>query len=144
TPRGEALYMDLPGGTEDPGEGAAWFRSNPHKVSLLHFYLVDPSTGQAPRAEEITGARQQLDLWTGTISSSFRFRGRECRVVTTAGPEQAVLASSSRPRDWISGWHSSTAHGPGTEQPTGPARMPIRPGSKADGSGVGWMICPMT
>src|SRR5699024_4863717 len=67
-------------------------RSNPHKVSLLRFYLVDPSTGQAPRAEEITGARQQLDLWTGTISSSFRFRGRECRVVTTAGPEQAVLA----------------------------------------------------
>lgn len=92
TPRGEALYMDLPDGTEDQGEGAAWFRSNPHKVSLLRFYLVDASTGQAPRAEEITGARQQLDLWTGTISSSFRFRGRECRVVTTADPEQAVLA----------------------------------------------------
>ena len=92
TPRGDALFMDLPGGTENPGEDASWFRENPHKVSLLRFLLVDPITGLAPRAEEIIGARQQLDLWTGTIRSSFRFRGRECLVVTVADPEQSVLA----------------------------------------------------
>ena len=92
TPHGEALFMDLPGGTEDPGPGAGWFRENPHKVSLLRFFLVDLRTGEPPRDGEITGARQQLDLWTGAISSRFRFRGSTCRVVTAADPEQSALA----------------------------------------------------
>ena len=92
TARGEAEFMDLPGGTEDPGAGAGWFRENPHKVSLLRFSLVDASTGRAPRPEEITDARQQLDLWTGTIRSTFRYRGREAVVVTAADPDRAALA----------------------------------------------------
>lgn len=94
SPRGQALYMDLdaPGGTEDPGPAAAWFRENPHKVSLLRFSLVDRSSGRAPGPAEIEGAEQQLELWTGTIRSRFRYRGRACEVLTTADPHRDALA----------------------------------------------------
>lgn len=94
SPRGPASYSDLdaPGGTEDPGPGAAWFRENPHKVSLLRFALVDAGTGRPPAEAEIEAVEQRLDLWTGTIRSRFRVRGRECEVLTTADPEHDALA----------------------------------------------------
>ena len=92
TARGQALYTDLPGGMEDLSPSAAWFRENPHKVSLLRFALVDPATGRSPSAEEITGAVQHLELWSGTLRSRFRYRGQECEVVTVADPEHAALA----------------------------------------------------
>jgi hypothetical protein len=94
TPRGQAPFMDLdaPGGTEAPGPGAAWFRENPHKVSLLRFALVDRSTGRPPAPVEIDAAEQQLDLWTGTIRSRFRYRGRTCEVLSTADPHRDALA----------------------------------------------------
>src|SRR5699024_2160839 len=92
SPRGRALYMDLPGGTEAPGPGPAWFRENPHKVSLLRFALVDPLTGRHPAPAGIERADQPLDLAGGTIRSRFRYRGRPCEVVTVADPEHAALA----------------------------------------------------
>lgn len=92
SPRGQALYMDLPGGTEDPGPGPAWYRENPHKVSLLRFALVDPLTGRSPAPEEIGNAAQRLDLASGTIRSTFRYRGRLCEVVTVADPEHAAVS----------------------------------------------------
>ncbi|WP_193103650.1 hypothetical protein [Brachybacterium sp. FME24] len=90
--RGDAEYMDLPGGTEAPDPGAAWFRENPHKVSLLRFALTDSATGGTPSPAEITEAAQHLDLWSGTICSSFRYRGRACMVTTAADPERPLLA----------------------------------------------------
>lgn len=94
THRGPASYLDLdaPGGTEVPGPAAAWYRENPHKVSLLRFALVDHRTGRAPEHTEIDAAEQQLDLWTGTIRSRFRYRGRACEVHTTADPHHDALA----------------------------------------------------
>lgn len=92
TSRGTASYMDLPGGMEDLGPGAAWFRENPHKVSLVRFALVDRTSGETPSAEEITEASQHLELWSGTIRSSFRYRGRACTVTTSADPERAAIA----------------------------------------------------
>lgn len=106
TPRGAAEFMDLEGGTEDPEPLAGWFRENPHKVSLLRFHLVEQVAQRAdgrtiaPRGitqreitrADITAATQHLDLWTGLITSRFRFRGRECTVLTAADPELDALA----------------------------------------------------
>ncbi|MGO1408079.1 MAG: hypothetical protein ACTHV2_06765 [Brachybacterium sp.] len=94
THRGPASYLDLdgPGGTEDPGPAAAWYRENPHKVSLLRCTLVDRRTGRTPEDAEIEDTEQQLDLWRGTIRSRFRFRGRACEVLTTADPHHDALA----------------------------------------------------
>ncbi|MGP5265542.1 hypothetical protein ACTXLV_01070 [Brachybacterium alimentarium] len=92
SPRGPVPYLDLPEGTESPSPGAAWFRENPHKVSLMRFALVDRDGGARPSAAEITGATQHLDLWSGTIRSSFRYRGRACTVITSADPERDAIA----------------------------------------------------
>lgn len=90
--RGTASYLDLPGGTEDPGPGAAWYRENPHKVSLLRFALVDSRTGRSPSAADVAGARQHLELFSGIIRSRFRYRGRPCTVITAADPERSAIA----------------------------------------------------
>ncbi|HEX7350424.1 hypothetical protein [Brachybacterium sp.] len=92
THHGTVPFMDLPGGTEDPGPAAAWFRENPHKVSLLRFALVEASTGRPPAAADLAGATQHLELWTGTLRSRFRYRGRSCTVITAADPEHAAIA----------------------------------------------------
>ncbi len=92
SPRGPASYMDLAGGTEAPEPAAAWFRENPHKVSLLRFALAAAGTGAAPAADDITESVQHLDLWTGTIRSTFRYRGRPCTVTTTCDPVHDALA----------------------------------------------------
>lgn len=123
--RGQALHMDLPGGMEELSPSAAWFRENPHKASLLRFSLLDPDTGRSPSAEEITGAVQHLELWSGTLRSRFRYRGRECEVVTAADPEHAALALridapglelaldfpyGSTDWDWAARWDRPAAH----------------------------------
>ncbi|WP_422115875.1 hypothetical protein [Brachybacterium sp. UNK5269] len=92
SPRGPAAYMDLEGGTEHPEPAAAWFRENPHKVSLLRFALAEAGTGATPAADDITDAAQHLDLWSGTIRSTFRYRGRPCTVTTTCDPVHDALA----------------------------------------------------
>ncbi|APX33292.1 hypothetical protein BH708_11875 [Brachybacterium sp. P6-10-X1] len=90
--RGRAAYLDLPGGTEDPGPGAAWYRQNPHKVSLLRFALVDSRTGRSPSAADVAGASQHLELFSGIIRSTFRYRGRSCTVTTASDPERSAIA----------------------------------------------------
>ena len=130
TPRGGAEFMDLEGGTEDPGPLAGWFRENPHKVSLLRFHLVERADGPqgAPREitpGDITAVSQHLDLWTGLITSRFRFRGRDCTVLTAADPEldalalridapglELMLSFPGATGDWdrAAGWDDPAAH----------------------------------
>src|SRR5699024_4296739 len=86
SPRGRALYMDLPGGTEAPGPGPAWFRENPHKVSLLRFALVDPLTGRHPAPDEIERAEQHLALARGGPPGAPSVRHRPRRRPTGATP----------------------------------------------------------
>lgn len=67
---------------------AAWLRANPHRYSLGTFGFVlaaDPATPLKPAA--LSGIRQQLDLWTGTLDSRFTLAGHEVRVTTVATRE---------------------------------------------------------
>lgn len=95
SPRGTIPMMDLDGPSEaGADEGSArWLRANPHKVSLLRFHLVD-AEGRDLRAQDITAARQHLDLASGVLTSAFEHRGRECTVRTAVDPHEDVLAVS--------------------------------------------------
>lgn len=94
SPHGPATYMDLVGPSEagaDEGR-ATWFRANPHKVSLLRLVLVERDGGRVLDPAAVTDAEQQLDLWTGLVTSRFRYRGDEITVLTAADPEADALA----------------------------------------------------
>ena len=70
-----------------------WLRENPHRLHLgqigLRLMKVD---GSEAKPANITDVEQRLDLWTGTIHSSFRLEGVAVRVVTAVHPSRDLLA----------------------------------------------------
>jgi hypothetical protein len=57
-----------------------WLRANPHRISLGRLAMT--IDGAAPRFEAISATRQNLDMWTGTLTSRFTYEGRPVTVTT--------------------------------------------------------------
>ena len=75
------------------GEEAAYdsLRMNPHRFNLMRLgFVLD---GKKIRPEEITDVRQELDLYTGILSSAFKIRGKEVTVETFAGEGMTLAVS---------------------------------------------------
>ncbi len=64
-----------------------WLRKNPHRLDLarIGFEYEDKEI----RADRLTGIRQELDLYSGILKSSFLLDGKRCEVETACdnGPE---------------------------------------------------------
>ncbi len=75
-------------GEKNPAYG--WLRANPHRISLGRIALA---LGEAaPDFADVTETRQQLDLWTGRLTSEFRLRGTPVRVTTVVHPTIDLVA----------------------------------------------------
>jgi hypothetical protein len=111
-----------------------WLRENPHRLHLgrIGLKLLKPDGGLA-RAEDLTDLEQRLDLWTGLLTSRFRFRGRLVSLTTGVHPvidliavsiESELMAQGTlavrfaflygspamQAADWLhQGWHKSEA-----------------------------------
>lgn len=70
-----------------------WLRSNPHRLHLgnIGFELTDKS-GEPVTESEIEEIDQELNLWEGIITSSFRVEGETVRVRTAVDPENDRIA----------------------------------------------------
>jgi len=79
----------------DTPEISEWLRGNPHRVNLgrLGFILLD-SDGNLVDEGGISDARQEIDLWSGLISSSFSVDDSEVKVRTSCHPFMDVIAVS--------------------------------------------------
>ena len=65
----------------------AWLRENPHRFSLGRVALdLRSKAGQPARFEDITQTRQDLDLWTGVLTSRFVYDGEAVTVRTRVHP----------------------------------------------------------
>ncbi len=70
-----------------------WLRENPHRLHLGQLGLrLLRRDGSEAQIADITGSEQQLDLWTGVITSRFEFEGVPVTVKTAVHPAQDVLA----------------------------------------------------
>ncbi len=70
-----------------------WLRQNPHRLNLGRVGLrVSDAAGRPLGPDELTAARQTLDLWTGTLLSTFQVNGVPVRVETRVHPDQDLLA----------------------------------------------------
>ncbi|GGX80669.1 hypothetical protein GJV26_23165 [Massilia dura] len=70
----------------------AWIRENPHRFSLGRLALdLRAKDGSPARFADITGTRQELDLWTGTLTSRFAYDGETVTVVTRVLPDQDTV-----------------------------------------------------
>lgn len=103
SPRGPVPYVDMVGGIVDGREtdaarGETWLRANPHRLDLgrIGFAWADAGHGAGAgvttslplAAGDITHPVQTLDLWTGTITSTFTLRGMPVKVTTACHPDR--------------------------------------------------------
>lgn len=68
----------------------AYFRENPHPIALGQISLWRNGHRVAPA--DLTNIKQTLDLWTGTIRSTYILHGQPVSVVTVAHPERSQIA----------------------------------------------------
>ncbi|PTY08721.1 hypothetical protein DB347_03885 [Opitutaceae bacterium EW11] len=68
----------------------AYFRENPHPLALGQISLL--YKGQPVKPEEIGEIDQTLDLWTGSIRTTFTLAGQPVLVETAADPRQSAVA----------------------------------------------------
>jgi hypothetical protein len=72
---------------------ANWFRENVHRLQLgnLGFILLHKDGSEA-QISDIQNIRQELNLWTGAITSSFTFDGELVKVQTYAHQDEDLIA----------------------------------------------------
>jgi len=108
TPRGDVLYVDADpqDGSDDSAldAGVRWLRANPHRLDLgrLGLVVAEGDGWRAPTPDELTDPRQELDLWTGVLTSHVTLAGRRLRVTTACHPEHDAFAVRVEPlRDGV-------------------------------------------
>lgn len=66
-----------------------WLRANPHRISLGRIALA--IDGKAPDFAALSDTHQQLDMWTGTLTSRFAYQGQPVMVTTRVLPGRDVV-----------------------------------------------------
>ena len=75
----------------------AWIRENPHRFSLGRVSLdLRAKDGSPARFADIREARQELDMWRGTLTSRFVYDGEPVTVVTRVLPGQDTVMADVR------------------------------------------------
>lgn len=81
--------------SEGQSELYNWLRENPHRLYLGQIGLrLLTGNGREAQPADLTDIKQMLNLWTGIITSSFRFEGKQAIVKTAAHPRLDILAVS--------------------------------------------------
>jgi hypothetical protein len=85
---GREVYYDIP----DPElkQATQWLIGNPNRVNLGRIGLTyhDSTLNESL----ITDAKQELELWDGTITSTFKVNGKDVKVVTQGDFESDAVA----------------------------------------------------
>ncbi|HEU0173254.1 MAG TPA: glycoside hydrolase family 65, partial [Blastocatellia bacterium] len=69
--------------SDGQNEAYNWLRENPHRLHLGRVALrLMTSGGREAQVEDITDIEQRLDLWTGALTSRFKFDGKPVTVRT--------------------------------------------------------------
>ncbi|MBI4905756.1 MAG: glycoside hydrolase family 65 [Acidobacteria bacterium] len=74
-----------------------WLRDNPHRLHLGRIgFVLKTSTAADATPQDLTGIRQELDLFRGHLSSSFQINGRYVHVHTVCHPDRDAIAIDVR------------------------------------------------
>jgi hypothetical protein len=81
------------GGIGDKTGAGAYLHSNPHKFDLGRIGLTLPSNGSRETTlGDLQAINQELDLWTGILTSRFELEGQPVRLETVSHPERNMVA----------------------------------------------------
>ncbi|WP_207495905.1 hypothetical protein [Aridibaculum aurantiacum] len=69
-----------------------WFRQNPHRLQLGNVgFEIQKANGTIATIDDVKNIRQQLNLWTGEITSSFTIEGIPVTVSTFCHQQQDMI-----------------------------------------------------
>ncbi|EPS35285.1 hypothetical protein H072_11365 [Dactylellina haptotyla CBS 200.50] len=85
---GRLVNYDMPNSAEN--DISTWMIQNPHKINLGRIGLS--FNGMNISEADLKDKKQVLDLWTGTITSSFTLSGETVVVTTVGHPEQDIVS----------------------------------------------------
>lgn len=96
----EQTFVDVPTGAktvpyniESKSPAAQWLRANPHQTSLARIgFVLKKADGATAAVTDIANIHQELNLWTGTLTSSFEVEGRKVLVKTVCHPDMDNVA----------------------------------------------------
>lgn len=99
TTRGPVSYPDrydmeqaMRGNLTDENKPGAWLHANPQRIDLGRIGLQlrsTPDSGPETDPGVLKDIEQELNLWTGTIDTQFRYSGELVRIETVASPNNA-------------------------------------------------------
>jgi hypothetical protein len=76
--------------SEYQSPGGQWYRENPYKRGLTT--IAFRSLRQPLQQSDITGIRQELDLWNGAVTSEFQWQNRHVQTRLACHPERDAFA----------------------------------------------------
>lgn len=80
---------------EEQPELSAWLAGNPHSFNLGRIgFILKKADGSVAILEDLKNTRQEVDMWTGIIRSSFELEGVPVYVETVCHQEKDVVAFS--------------------------------------------------
>ena len=86
-------YAETPNEGERIRQAVTWLRENPERIHLARIGLKFADRDGSPVAvADLHDVRQELDLWSGLISSEFRVGDSLVRVQTVCHPSRDLLA----------------------------------------------------
>ena len=98
SPRGPVPYVDMVGDIVNDREtdtslAETWLRANAHRLDLgrLGFRWREGGVDRPLVPADIADTEQTLDLWTGTVTSSFTLAGHRVKVTTACHPDRDEL-----------------------------------------------------
>jgi hypothetical protein len=84
-------YADVPGNIWTPE--IQWLRSNPHRLHLGQIgFLLKHADGSPAQTNDLTDIKQTLDMWSGEITSRFKFDGQPVAAETVCAPYLDAVA----------------------------------------------------
>jgi len=70
-----------------------WLAENPHRFNLARIgFVLKKSDGSPAKIDDLQNTSQQLNLWTGLITSKFELQGQPVLVYTVCHPEKDQIA----------------------------------------------------
>jgi len=72
-----------------------WLSGNPHRINLGRIaFSLNKADGEEAKSEDLQNCRQEINLWTGIISSYFEIEGIPVYVETACHPDRDLIAVS--------------------------------------------------
>jgi hypothetical protein len=78
----------------DQNDISNWLRENPHRLNLANVGFTFGRPGVTE--DDLQHKSQELDMWSGRLSSSFKYNGSKVQVETWADPESDTIAINVR------------------------------------------------